>query len=294
MQGLRKWILVLRAWSFSVDFTPVTLGAVLALPQFNLGFYIAMVIGVIALNGVANVVNDIFDFEYGIDKKSDEAAEKRGHPLIVNSVSKRSLWHIVIAMAVVAALCGAYIAASRGYMVLVLGAIGAALAYFYSAGKKSLKMLGLGELAVFIVFGPLITESAYFVESGSFSLLPAAVAIPIGLLVILVHLSNNIRDIKKDRRVGIRNVVAYLGKARSTRLFSCILALVYAFVFLFIAISVIPLFSAVVVLSAYRAYRINAMVHDNIAHDAPAQLSIFALLFGLLFISGIAIGYVLG
>ncbi len=293
MMDLRKWLAIVRIWSFPLNFVSVSVGVALALPHFDLGFYIAMVVGVMALNGVANVVNDIYDFEYGTDRNGDRAAEMRGHPLLTKSATKHALWNATLVLSVVAALCGAYIAFRMGYIILILGAVGALFAFVYTMGRKSIKALGLGELAVFAVYGPIVVESAFFVESGTFSLIPAVVSLPIGILVMLVLVANNTRDMKEDMRVGIRNIVIALGRDGAVSMFSGMLAASYALVLVFIALGDVPATSAMVLLSVPAAVRMHGMMHGHLPHDAAAKMSGFALTFGVLFVLGIVAGRIL-
>ncbi len=287
-----KWMAAIRAWSFPLNFVSVTLGVALALPKFDLAVYVVMIIGVVALNGIANVVNEIYDFKYGIDKRKDSASEGQWHPLIAKSITIKKLWYAVIFMSAVALLCGLYVAMESSYWILILGFVGAGFAYFYTIGKKSIKALGLGEVAVFLVYGPLIVESAFFAESGSLSLIPIVVSIPIGLLITLVLIANNIRDIDEDKKAHVHSVVTAIGKYSSLALFSGLLAAVYVTTILFVILKMIPLLSLLVLISAYPAYGIWKMMHEKIARDAPARISRLTLLFGILMIIGILFGHI--
>jgi 1,4-dihydroxy-2-naphthoate octaprenyltransferase len=56
-----------------------------------------------------------------------------------------------------------------GYLVIVLIALGLLIITIYSGGPFPLKRFGLGEVAVFITWGPLMVGGAYFIVTGVFS-----------------------------------------------------------------------------------------------------------------------------
>jgi 1,4-dihydroxy-2-naphthoate octaprenyltransferase len=101
------------------------------------------------------------------------------------------------------AMAGMYLAAVRGWALLWIGLIGIFASISYTAPPFRYKYKALGELSVFIMWGPLMVEGAYFVQRQAFSMEAFWVSLPFGVLVALVLLINNTRDIGHDKQKGI-------------------------------------------------------------------------------------------
>ena len=68
-----------------------------------------------------------------------------------------------------------------GLNTLYLALSGAGLAFFYSADLFSLKQHGLGDVAIFLSFGPLLMEGVAVSVTGKFSVVVGLHSLPIGL-----------------------------------------------------------------------------------------------------------------
>ena len=75
----------------------------------------------------------------------------------------------------------------------------------------------LGEVFVFIFFGPVAVVGTTFVQTGTLAGLAFAVSRPIGLLIVAILVVNNLRDIDGDAAVGKRTLAVLLGD-RATRI----------------------------------------------------------------------------
>src|SRR4030042_1739677 len=67
----------------------------------------------------------------------------------------------------VLALFGLLLVAFSGPLLLWIGIGGVIVVIFYTAGPAPLAYLGLGEIAVFIFMGPLMTLGTYYARSGT-------------------------------------------------------------------------------------------------------------------------------
>jgi 1,4-dihydroxy-2-naphthoate octaprenyltransferase len=83
-----------------------------------------------------------------------------------------------------------------------------------------MKYKALGEVVIFIVFGPLLLAGAAFVQTGVLWSWPVLyVSIPVGIATSMVLFGNNIRDLSEDSDAGITTLARLLGKAVSRVLF---------------------------------------------------------------------------
>lgn len=162
----------------------------------------------------ANLSNDLFDFYRGAD------THERLGPTRVTQSGLMTPGEVKRAMAVVfglAALIGVYLMTRAGWMVVAaigLSSILAALAYV--GGPFPYGYYGLGDLMVFIFFGPVAVVGTYYVQAGRFDTAALLSSIPMGLLIVAILVVNNLRDIHTDRAAGKRTLAVRLGE-RGTR-----------------------------------------------------------------------------
>ncbi len=289
-----KWLNIARYWSFQVDFVAVSVGAAFvagsATPQ-SIILYLVLLAGAFSMNAFGNIANDIFDFRHKVDSKEDAAVTKRGHPLVTGSADEKKLILVSIMLLIMALACGIYLATVRGAVIILLGIVGAIGAFFYTAGKHNLKRYGMGELLMFIIFGPMMVCASCYIETGSFlySSLPASFVV--GIAVALIMLSNNIRDIKPDIKAGMKTMAVRLGIDKARVLFKVFIFLIYALVAASVMISAVPVTALIVFLSlpyAISMYRETAGAKE-IPYNAAAITTSFYMLFGVLLAIGIAI-----
>jgi len=180
-----------------------------------------------------------------------------------------------------AAVAGvAVVALSGRWWLLVLGAACIAGAWFYTGGRRPYGYAGLGELAVFVFFGPVAVLGTQYVLSGRISSTGAALAAAVGALSAAVLVANNLRDIPTDTAVGKRTLAVGLGDRR-TRVLYATLVSVPLVVTAGLAVTVTPaallgLLAAPLVVPAIRRVRGGAAGRDLIAVLRDTGLAMLA------------------
>lgn len=169
---------------------------------------LAALLGALLLQIGSNLANDVFDYLKGSD------THERLGPLRVTQARLLTPRQVIAGMVVVfllAALCGVYLIVISGWPVLVIGLAAILTAVIYTGGPFPLGYHGLGELAVFIFFGPAAVIGTYYVQALHVS--PAAVwaSLPMGLLTVGILVINNLRDIETDRVAGKRTLAVRFG-----------------------------------------------------------------------------------
>ncbi|MEJ2868472.1 1,4-dihydroxy-2-naphthoate polyprenyltransferase [Actinomycetospora sp. OC33-EN08] len=190
------------------EFSPVA--AVLALVVA-----MAMVIGV-------NFANDYSDGIRGTDD------DRVGPMRLVGSrtASPDAVRRAAFACLGLGALAGlALLAVSGAWWLLVVGAICLAGAWFYTGGSSPYGYRGLGEIAVFLFFGPVAVLGTEYTQSGRVSGLGIGTAVGVGLLSCAVLVANNLRDVPSDTVAGKRTLAVLLGE-RDTRVMYAALVVV--------------------------------------------------------------------
>jgi 1,4-dihydroxy-2-naphthoate octaprenyltransferase len=166
---------------------------------------------------------------------------------------------------------------------LVLGAAGFALAWFYTADGAAYKYRALGETGIFLAFGPLITGGTALIQSGRLEAWPFLLSVPVGLLIVAILHANNMRDAAEDRAAGISTLAMKAGPAASLAVYRALVlapfpvAALYGLKWAFI----LPLLSlplALRLVSLAKAGRLSELV--------PATAALVTV-FGLLFATGL-------
>ncbi len=195
---------------------PVVVGTAVAISDglFSFGPALAALSGALLLQVGANLANDVFDFKKGAD------TTRRLGPVRVTQAGLLSPGQVLLGMWLtfgLAALAGLYLALVGGWPVVAIGLFSIAAAIAYTAGPFPLGYNGLGELFVFIFFGPVAVGGTYYVQAGALSPTALWSALPIGLLAMAILVVNNLRDIDTDRAAGKKTLAVRLG-ARGARI----------------------------------------------------------------------------
>jgi 1,4-dihydroxy-2-naphthoate octaprenyltransferase len=115
------------------------------------------------------------------------------------------------------------------------------------------------------------------------------ISLPFGLLVALVLLANNLRDIEYDGSVGIHTIGTLLGQRKTLLLYQGLIALAYLAVILLIALKVLSPWGLLVFFSAPLALRLIRTLQQQIPNDADARTAQLDTLFGVWLIIGLVL-----
>lgn len=164
-----------------------------------------------------NVANDVFDTESGADAANVTPTQFSGGSRVIHyglmskeEMSRMSLLFYAGGLGLGLAL--AFL--SSFWPVFLLGVSGALISWFYTAPPVRLVHRGLGEIAVFLGFGPVMTLGAYYVQAKSWSWEALYASIPVGLLVTLILYVNEVPDRAGDAAAGKRTLPVRLPKER--------------------------------------------------------------------------------
>ena len=200
-----------------MSFVPVALTAALLICEgrevewFDV---ITLVQGANFAHAAANLINTLFDFYSGLDK-SDTADDRT---LVDGMVSQNTLWMLTIFFLVQAGgVCGYYVSARGVESFLPVAAAGIGIGIAYTAKPLSLKYFGLGDVAIFAAFGPIVMAGA---SIGMIGWVPNSVlwlSIPTGMATTAILHANNARDIQADTNAGARTCATMLHSCTSRR-----------------------------------------------------------------------------
>lgn len=239
-RGLSEWIDIwrdgMRLKYVSLSLLPVIVGSTLAWAQAvvqqhrmvspDVPRLISIVIAVILLQIGANLLNDYYDHQHGID-----TSNTLGPGGLIQQGFARPLNILIIGLTllILGTLIGLITAGAGGFFACLLIILIALLAYFFSGSKWSLASFGLSELAGFLAFGPLPVISAYLIQThGAYENRAFVYSLPLGLLGAAVIYANNLRDYEGDQHAHKHTLATLLKITPSRGLYTILLLAAYA------------------------------------------------------------------
>lgn len=183
---------------------------------------LAMVVA-LALQVGVNFANDFSDGVRGLD------AARVGPQRLTASglVAPRRVATAAAGALLVAAVAGTVLALSTAPWLLAVGALCIAGAVLYSGGSRPYASAGLGELAVFLFFGPVAVAGTAYVNDGRVPSAAWWAAVSVGLLATNLLVVNNLRDIPGDRAAGKRTLAVRVGPRNTRTLYSAIVLVAF-------------------------------------------------------------------
>ncbi len=160
----------------------------------------------------------------------------------------------------VAVLAGAALVVFSGALWLAaVGALALWASWAYTGGKSPYGYRGLGEVVVFVFFGPVATAGTAYVQAGLVPWESLVTGTAMGLFAAAVLLLNNLRDIGPDEQAGKQTLAVRIGALASKSLVTVLFVLPYALLALLFAMfpwSVVVLLTGVlVVIAGARVWR---------------------------------------
>ncbi|MEJ2070599.1 MAG: prenyltransferase, partial [Syntrophobacterales bacterium] len=104
--------------------------------------------------------------------------------------------------------------------VAVLGLFGLVAAYLYSASPVQLMSKGLGEITIFLAFGPVLSLGAYYAMTSRVSPAGFYLGLPLGFLITAILWINEFPDLEADTAAAKEHLVARLGLRRSRMVYA--------------------------------------------------------------------------
>lgn len=291
MNNYQKWFLASRPWSFLMTAVSVSVGGVLGSMDGNFSWflYFLTLAGVILMHAAANLFNDYYDVLSGVDSLEASTAQYRPHPLVEGSLKPREVFVEAFCLLCIAALIGIFLTVTRGWTILVIAVIGAFAGVFYTAPPFRYKYRALGEISVFLMWGPLMVEGAYFVQRQTLSMDAFWISFPLGVLVALVLLANNIRDTMNDEKRGIKTLAVIAGRRKGTWIYVMMVEFAYLSIILMALAGPLNLWSLMVLISLPLCFNLLREVIKDMPIDADARTAKLNTVFGVLLLLSLII-----
>jgi 1,4-dihydroxy-2-naphthoate octaprenyltransferase len=300
---ISKWLIATRSAVTNVTVYACAIAGLLAIRDHHFSFlpWLIVTLGLFIAHGANNLLNDFTDFSRGVDKDNYFRTQYGVHPLVQGFWTKRQQVTWFLVSGVLAFLAGIYALFYTNFSPVVIGlfAFGTLVLLFYT---WPLKYLGLGELAIFLIWGPILVAGVYIVLARGWTDNVWSIAlagVPFGLSVVSINFGKHIDKSAEDKKKGVGTLPVRIGEKAARYINIAILILIYVVILYLVFV---PFFFTPVMLIVFLAgkrllYAVGALTKPRPAEPPkewpgwPTWFSGFAFyhnrLFSNLFLLGL-------
>jgi 1,4-dihydroxy-2-naphthoate octaprenyltransferase len=265
---ISKWLIATRSAVTAVTVYSCIISGLLAWRDgyFSWLPWLIITLGLFIAHGTNNLLNDYTDYSRGVDSDNYFRTQYGVHPLVQKFWSKSVQMRWFFISGVIATLSGVYALFYTNFSLSVIGlfAFGAIVLLAYT---WPFKYWGVGELSIFLIWGPILIAGVYLVLAiGAGENLPANLwtvalaGVPFGLSVASINIGKHIDKMEDDKKKGVGTFPVRVGQtfARHVDIFSIVMA--YGVIFYLVVTGFFSTFMLIILFAAQRAlYAIYAL-----------------------------------
>ncbi|MBE3118078.1 MAG: prenyltransferase [Chloroflexi bacterium] len=232
LDPISKWLIATRSAVTSVTVYACAIAGLLAWRDHHFSFlpWLVVTLGLFIAHGTNNLLNDYTDFSRGVDKDNYFRTQYGVHPLVQGFWTKRQQITWFLVSGVLAFLSGIYALFYTNFSpaVISLFAFGALVLLFYT---WPLKYLGLGELSIFLIWGPILVAGVYIVLARGWTedvWRVALAGVPFGLSVVSINIGKHIDKFAEDKKKGVGTLPVRIGEKAARYVNIAVFILIYA------------------------------------------------------------------
>lgn len=213
--------------------------------------WLVLTMGLIMAHAGNNLFNDYTDYVRGVDQKNYYRALYGPQPLVAGLMTRTQNLTYFAFSVLLALGSGLYLAWYNNYnsLIWILIGLGAFFMLFYT---WPLKYMGLGELAVLIVWGPLMIGGGYYALTHNWDWTVILATLPYAFGVTTVIFGKHIDKIAGDQAKNIHTLPVLIGEKISRYLVLVMMILPYfLLIYLVAAKYFTPLILAVLIAIPY-------------------------------------------
>ncbi|MBU4224365.1 MAG: prenyltransferase [Chloroflexi bacterium] len=229
---ISRWLIATRSGVTIVTIYSCVIAGLLAWRDGHFAFlpWLIVTLGLFIAHGTNNLLNDYTDFSRGVDKDNYFRTQYGVHPLVQGFWSKRQQFRWFAVSGALAVLSGIFALVYTAFSptVIVLFAFGVLVLIYYT---WPLKYLALGELAIFLVWGPIMVAGVYLVLARGWSdnvWTVALAGVPFGLSVVSINIGKHIDKSSDDRKKGVGTLPVVIGEKAARYLNMAVFVLIYS------------------------------------------------------------------
>ena len=222
--ALKHWVLAARPKTLVASISPVLIGASFAarVQPISYGDFALCLFFSVLIQIGTNWANDYFDFIKGADTATRKGPARAVQSGWIAPLAMRNGAFFAFGLAI---LCALPLLFRLGMVYLPLALLCPILGTLYTGGKRPLGYLGLGDLLVFVFYGPVATCCTALVLRPVFSNELFLASLAPGFLSCALLAVNNLRDWEEDRKCGKMTLIARFGPVFGKAQYICYLVL---------------------------------------------------------------------
>lgn len=279
---ISKWLIATRSAVTTVTIYSCIIAGFLAWRDdyFSWLPWIIVTLGLFIAHGTNNLLNDYTDFSRGVDKDNYFRTQYGVHPLVQKFWTKENQIKWFIVSGVLATLSGVFALVYTSFDPYIIGlfAFGALVLLFYT---WPFKYWGIGELSIFLIWGPIMIGAVYVVlalgAGGDISNVfkVALAGVPFGLSVASINIGKHIDKMEDDKKKGVGTFPVRVGQtfARYTNIASIVIA--YGVIFYLVATGYFSTLMLLIIFAAQRAMYAVAVLTKPRPDAAPKGFEAF-------------------
>ncbi len=280
---ISKWLIATRSAVTAVTVYSAIIAGALAWRDgfFSFWPWLVVTIGLFIAHGTNNLLNDYTDYTRGVDKSNYFRTQYGVHPLVQGFWTKSQQIQWFLASGLLAFSSGIFALWYTQANPLIIGlfAFGALVLLFYT---WPMKYWAIGELSIFLIWGPIMISAVYLVlaiGAGDFApaniWLVALAGVPFGLSVASINVAKHTDKLDDDKKKGVGTYPVRVGQtaARYTTIASILIA--YGVVVYLVAVGYFSIFMLLVLFGIKRAFFALAVLSKPRPDGPPAGFEVF-------------------
>ncbi|GAA5417736.1 1,4-dihydroxy-2-naphthoate octaprenyltransferase [Paraliobacillus ryukyuensis] len=250
--GFHVWWRLLRPHTLTASFVPVFIGTMLAILDGSIHFllFLAMLVAAMLIQAATNMFNEYYDFVRGLDNENSVGI---GGTIVRDGIAPKKIFWLAITFFLLAMLLGVYICLQSNWWVMAVGLVCMLFGYLYTGGPYPIASTPLGEIVSGFFMGTMLIGISYFVQTMTITTDMIVISIPVAILIGMILLSNNIRDLENDKENGRKTIAILLGQEKAVTLLATCFLVSYVLTIVFIGLGILPIWSLVALLSSKKA-----------------------------------------
>jgi 1,4-dihydroxy-2-naphthoate octaprenyltransferase len=267
-----KWLIATRSAVTTVTLFACIIAGLLAWRDQYFAFlpWLIVTLGLFISHGTNNLLNDYTDFSRGVDKDDYFRTQYGVHPLVQGFWTKPQQLRWFYVSGALAFLSGIFALFYTDFSPVVIGlfAFGALALLFYT---WPLKYIGLGELSIFLIWGPILILGVYTVLAKGWTdntWNVALAGVPFGLSVVSINIGKHIDKMDDDKKKGVGTLPVKIGDKPARYVTMAVLVLIYLVI---VYLVFVPHYFTPVMLIVFLASRRLLLALAVLTKPRPAQ-----------------------
>ena len=232
-----KWLIATRSGVTTVTLYSCTIAGLFALRggRFPWLTWLIVTLGLFLAHGANNLLNDYTDFSRGIDTDNYFRTQYGVHPLVQGFWDKATQMRWFVVSGILALLSALFAMYTSGFDPVVIGLClyGALMLLLYT---YPLKYFAMGELTIFLIWGPIMIGGVYFVLTREWNWNVVLAGVPFGLSTMSINVGKHIDKSGEDRQKGVGTLPVVIGQTAARYLNMAAIILAYAITVYLIAV----------------------------------------------------------